>query len=602
MNENDRNGRSGKTRSTGSYQSTKLNKKKQMRQNAELKMDMAYRGQKAKNPSQERRSEPERRSSVQGSAQRRKVTQQTAQRQAAARQNSSGRVNAGRNNMEPSGTRINQTRIDTAKTAQRPHTREQMMRDKRARERYLRRRRRALCTQLALLAFSIVLLAGIVVLIKKAVIKHETVEVEANVEEEIQSVLGNVTDDSVEISKYYVYGTHFNLEGHIGTTKELKTLELVMVDDKKGLAVGQDSEEEMEKIYQLVKTIGEDGSYYFKTAENINEGINLENIDDGNYCLLLKLLYADGTKEYKSLKDAVGEQAITYYTLTESGKNQKIDIAFAQDDKGTNLSYLGMQVKKSKLPDDVYDIVIDAGHGGKDPGADKNGYTEAELTLPYAKAIKESLEDKGYKVQLTRDGSESSSEDMAYTMYDEDGRVSIACRSGAKYGISIHLNSNAEALTSGGVQVYCSVHGNPDFAKLIADGIVTDGNTNYSSMESDRVANGVYASPYSQNGVAKSTATAQKYGYTPYDYTGVDSLFMIRELGGIATGALVDGRDPRYGTNEYRNSNVGVESVLVELGYISIKSDLQNIISNQKGYVKGIAEAVEKQIEQQKKL
>ena len=52
MNENDRNGRSGKTRSTGSYQSTKLNKKKQMRQNAELKMDMAYRGQKAKNPSQ----------------------------------------------------------------------------------------------------------------------------------------------------------------------------------------------------------------------------------------------------------------------------------------------------------------------------------------------------------------------------------------------------------------------------------------------------------------------------------------------------------------------------------------------------------------------
>ena len=590
MKDNDRNDRSGKARSAGSYQSTKLNRNRQLRQNAELKTDMAPGGQRTKGSDTGRRSEPTRGKSAQGGTQRARTTQQTVQRQAAARQN----------------TRQSTDRQASGRTAQRPRTQEQMMRDKRARERYLRRKRRVLCTQLALLAFSVVLLGGIDALVKKAVIKHDVVEVEANVEKEIQSVLENVADDSVEVSKYYVYGTHFNLEGHIGITKEIQTLELVMVDDQKGISSGTETDEnsvgEMEKIYQLIKTIGEDGSYYFKTAENINEGINLENIDDGNYCLLLKLIYTDGTREYKSLKDTVGEQAITYYTLTEDGKNQKIDIAFAQDDKGTNLNYLGMQVKKSKLPDDVYDIVIDAGHGGKDPGADKNGYTEAELTLPYAKAIKESLESKGYKVQLTRDGSESSGEDMAYTMYDEDGRVSIACRSGAKYGVSIHLNSNAEALTSGGVQVYCSVRGNPDFAKLIADGIVTDGNTNYSSMESDRVVSGVYASPYSEKGVAKSAATAQKYGYTPYDYTGVDSLFMIRELGGIATGALVDGRDPRYGTNEYRNSNVGVESVLVELGYISIKNDLQNIISNQKGYVKGITDAIEEQIKQQKAL
>ena len=95
-------------------------------------------------------------------------------------------------------------------------------------------------------------------------------------------------------------------------------------------------------------------------------------------------------------------------------------------------------------------------------------------------------------------------------------------------------------------------------------------------------------------------ATAEKYGYTPYDYSGVDSLFMIRELGGIATGAFVDGRDIRYGSNEYRNSNTGVETLLIELGYISIDEDLKNIISNQKGYVKGIVDAVETQVENQK--
>lgn len=605
MNDNDRNDRYGRAKSTGGYQSTKLNKNRQMRQNAELKTDLTRVGNKSA------RSKAEYARHTETGNQRTKanathtntkkqttIKQNTNAQRSATQRSTATRTSAPRSN----ATRSNATRPVGDGYAQRPRTKEQMMRDKRARERYLRKRRKILCTQIGMLVFSVALLFGIVVLIKKAVIKHEMVEAEANVEEEIQSVFGKVTDDSVEINKYYVYGTHFNLEGHLAITKELKTLELVMVDDKKGIAEGAQADEEMEKIYQLSKTIGEDGSYYFKTAENINEGINLENIEDGNYCLLLKLIYADGTREYKSLKDMVGEETITYYTLTQDGKNQKIDIAFEQDTSGTNLNYLGMQVNQSELPDDVYDIVIDAGHGGKDPGADKNGYTEAELTLPYAKAIKEGLEAKGYKVKLTRDGSESADTDMAYTMYDEDGRVSIACRSKAKYGVSIHLNSNEEALTRGGVQVYCSIRGNYDLAKGIADGIVTEGGTDYSVMESDRVASGVYASPYSEKGISKSTATAQKYGYTPYDYTGVDSLFMIRELGGIATGALVDGRDPRYGSNEYRNSNMGVESVLIELGYISIKSDLQNIISNQKGYVKGIVEAVDEHARQQKSL
>ena len=43
-----------------------------------------------------------------------------------------------------------------------------------------------------------------------------------------------------------------------------------------------------------------------------------------------------------------------------------------------------------------------------------------------------------------------------------------------------------------------------------------------------------------------------------------------------------------------------METLLIELGYISIDEDLKNIISNQKGYVKGIVDAVETQVENQK--
>ena len=49
-------------------------------------------------------------------------------------------------------------------------------------------------------------------------------------------------------------------------------------------------------------------------------------------------------------------------------------------------------------------IVIDAGHGGSDPGASGVNYQEKTLTLNVAKELKRSLEDAGTKVIMTRDG------------------------------------------------------------------------------------------------------------------------------------------------------------------------------------------------------
>lgn len=572
MSNNDINGRNHRNEHTSGYQSTKLNKSRETRQRSQIKTDLAQ---------------------TAGGARRTGNSGTSAHRAPAA----TGRERT----QNRSGGNGRTKTTEAGRTRQRP-PQQQTARERRlARERYRRRRRKVMMMQVTFLLVSVAILTGLALLVKRIISKDTVVESEAVVEEEIKNVLSDVTDDAVSVTKYFVYGTHLNIEGALSSEREIQTMELVLVDDAQGIndadTEGGTASDEMEKIYLLTKNINADGSYSFRTSENINEGVNLENISDGNYCMLLKVIYADGGREYKSLTDTSGESAITYYTLTKNKSNQKIQISFAQDSKGTNLNYLEMNVAESALPEDVYDIVIDAGHGGKDTGASHGSYTEAELTLQYAKALKESLEDMGYKIKLTRDGSESSDENMAYTMYDEDGRVSVACRSGAKYCLCLHLNSNEEKLTKGGVQIYCSIRGNGDFAKLVADGIVTEAGTDYSRMESDRVMEGVYASPYSEKGISKNVATAQKYGFEPYSYEGVDSLFMIRELGGIATGAFVDGRDTRYGSNEYRNSNIGVETLLIELGYISIDEDLQNIISNQKGYVKGITEAVEEQIQ-----
>ena len=64
---------------------------------------------------------------------------------------------------------------------------------------------------------------------------------------------------------------------------------------------------------------------------------------------------------------------------------------------------------------------------------------------------------------------------------------------------------------------------------------------------------------------------------------------MIRETGGIITGAYVDDRNSKIVGNPYIKSNVGCETYLLELGYLSNMNDLNNMITNIDKYVEGIA-------------
>lgn len=86
-------------------------------------------------------------------------------------------------------------------------------------------------------------------------------------------------------------------------------------------------------------------------------------------------------------------------------------------------------------------IVVDAGHGGHDPGALGDNVQEKAVTLAAAKALKKRLEASGrYKVVLTR------SDD---TFVPLDNRVQIARRAGADLFISLHADSGANRATHG---------------------------------------------------------------------------------------------------------------------------------------------------------
>lgn len=87
-------------------------------------------------------------------------------------------------------------------------------------------------------------------------------------------------------------------------------------------------------------------------------------------------------------------------------------------------------------------IVIDPGHGGRDPGAvGQKGLLEKTVTTSAANELKRLLESTGrYRVQLTRNGD---------SFVDHDDRVRIAREQHADLFISIHADSLDNSSTRG---------------------------------------------------------------------------------------------------------------------------------------------------------
>lgn len=106
-------------------------------------------------------------------------------------------------------------------------------------------------------------------------------------------------------------------------------------------------------------------------------------------------------------------------------------------------------------------VVIDAGHGGKDPGAISQGVQEKDLTLAMARALRdELLRGGGVRVALTR------SEDR-YLFLGE--RSAIARQLGADLFISLHADSTEVATGATGATVYTlSAKGSNEVAERMA--------------------------------------------------------------------------------------------------------------------------------------
>ena len=328
----------------------------------------------------------------------------------------------------------------------------------------------------------------------------------------------------------------------------------------------------------------DDTGLIFISGDEINNAINLENLATGTYYINLRLkLNNSRNYKYYSLSNISLNSNIEYFTLTKNDKNNKININFTEQ-KYNDKKYkcLSLLVTECELPENVYDVVIDAGHGGTDKGEKYGEYNEADLMLDYAVSLKEKLEAKGYKVKLTRDENNTSSY-TSTNMYDEDGRITVACESNAKIMLSLHLNSKQD---SGGLEIYAPCKSNLDLATKMAGTIVSYTKIAYSNYNAYKKVDGVYVKNYNQR-MIEDTLTKEKNYENYFLTTDTPYLYTIREVGGIATNAYVDGRNTTYAANKYYKTNQGIECYQIHFG--SIKNNLNDILTQKENFLSAIA-------------
>lgn len=200
-------------------------------------------------------------------------------------------------------------------------------------------------------------------------------------------------------------------------------------------------------------------------------------------------------------------------------------------------------------------VVIDAGHGGIDPGAiAAGGIHEKDIVFGFANALVDRLRESGrYRTRMTRD------RDVFVPLGE---RVRIAREAKADLFISIHADSISSAPQVRGATIYTRAEKATD-------------------AESAKLAE-------RENKADAAAGTDSNAG--PGDVADILEELTLRETRGFSTGfaaKLMASMGPVMAMSTKAHREAGflvlrspdVPSVLVELGYLSSKSDLEKLQS-----------------------
>ncbi|GAB6107903.1 N-acetylmuramoyl-L-alanine amidase [Fusibacter bizertensis] len=147
-----------------------------------------------------------------------------------------------------------------------------------------------------------------------------------------------------------------------------------------------------------------------------------------------------------SFEQAINDHIVDQFVVSETSSSYHIEITLAENTSYSKSSsstsvvfnFTNAVIQNSDNKKTL--IVIDAGHGGKDPGAVGSKAQEKDLTLRASKLLQSELEKQGFRVYMTR------TVDEYVGLYD---RPAIANDLGATLFVSIHINAFTNGTASG---------------------------------------------------------------------------------------------------------------------------------------------------------
>lgn len=206
--------------------------------------------------------------------------------------------------------------------------------------------------------------------------------------------------------------------------------------------------------------------------------------------------------------------------------------------------------KPSEKRFQVTRIVLDAGHGGKDPGAiSRSGTKEKNIILDVARRVKTELEREGIDVVMTRNSDIFVPLEM---------RASIANRSNADFFVSIHANASRSRWVKG-FEVYTLSEATDDNARALAAS--ENSALDYEDGSLDRHSKDVDAIVWDLELTEDREISIELAG------------FICQEVSRLIGTNACSVKSARF----YVLKGAKMPSVLVELSYLSNKSDERNL-------------------------
>ena len=197
-------------------------------------------------------------------------------------------------------------------------------------------------------------------------------------------------------------------------------------------------------------------------------------------------------------------------------------------------------------------VVLDPGHGGLDPGAERDGKTEAALVLQFARDLKEVLlRDGNFAVQLTRDS------DVFVPLED---RISIARAAGADVFISLHADAIAEGEAVGSTVYTLSKTANDAASATLAERHDRD---DLLAGVDLRQQDDLVAEVLLDMARAQTSPRTDRLAQALVDAISAKGLTMHRHPHQEASFSVLKSAD--------------IPSVLIELGFLSSQADLERL-------------------------